>query len=93
MAAAAAASRLTAGRPGGASPSRGVLAGSPEAGRARAAAYVITATEGAALHLDRLRTHADDFDPAVRSIFDFRFEHVRLTGYDPHPHIKAKVAV
>ena len=34
--------------------------------RARAAAYVITASEGAALHLDRLRTRARDFDPAVR---------------------------
>jgi aspartyl-tRNA(Asn)/glutamyl-tRNA(Gln) amidotransferase subunit A len=38
----------------------------PEARRARAAAYVITATEGAALHLDRLRNRADEFDPAVR---------------------------
>jgi 1-carboxybiuret hydrolase len=38
----------------------------PEAGRARAAAYVITAAEGAALHLDRLRERAADFDPAVR---------------------------
>jgi len=38
----------------------------PEAARARAAAYVITATEGAALHLERLRAQADDFDPAVR---------------------------
>jgi AtzE family amidohydrolase len=38
----------------------------PEAQRARAAAYVITATEGAALHLDRLRKRAKDFDPAVR---------------------------
>ena len=38
----------------------------PEAHRARAAAYVITATEGAALHLDRLRKRAKDFDPAVR---------------------------
>lgn len=38
----------------------------PEAARARAAAYVITATEGAALHLDRLRTRAADFDPATR---------------------------
>jgi 1-carboxybiuret hydrolase len=38
----------------------------PEAARARAAAYVITATEGAALHLDRLRHQAHDFDPAVR---------------------------
>ena len=38
----------------------------PETARARAAAYVITATEGAALHLDRLRKQARDFDPAVR---------------------------
>ena len=38
----------------------------PEAQRARAAAYVITATEGASLHLERLRTQAGDFDPAVR---------------------------
>ncbi len=38
----------------------------PEAHRARAAAYVITATEGAALHLDRLRHQAREFDPAVR---------------------------
>jgi 1-carboxybiuret hydrolase len=38
----------------------------PEANRARAAAYIITAAEGAALHLDRLRTRAADFDPDVR---------------------------
>ncbi len=38
----------------------------PEAARARAAAYVITATEGASLHLDRLRKRPNDFDPAVR---------------------------
>lgn len=38
----------------------------PEAARARAAAYVISTTEGASLHLDRLRTRAGDFDPAVR---------------------------
>jgi aspartyl-tRNA(Asn)/glutamyl-tRNA(Gln) amidotransferase subunit A len=38
----------------------------PEAQRARAAAYVITASEGAALHLERLRTRANDFDPAIR---------------------------
>jgi len=38
----------------------------PEANRARSAAYVITTTEGAALHLERLRTQANDFDPAVR---------------------------
>ncbi len=38
----------------------------PHAQRARAAAYVITTTEGAALHLDRLRLRANDFDPATR---------------------------
>ena len=32
-------------------------------------------------------------DPAVSSIFDFKFDHFRLDGYDPHPHIKAPVAV
>ena len=37
-----------------------------EAARARAAAYVITTTEGASLHLDRLRKRPHDFDPAVR---------------------------
>jgi aspartyl-tRNA(Asn)/glutamyl-tRNA(Gln) amidotransferase subunit A len=38
----------------------------PEAARARSAAYVITAAEGAALHLGRLRERAHDFDPDVR---------------------------
>lgn len=38
----------------------------PEVARARAAAFVITAAEGSALHLKRLRQQADDFDPAVR---------------------------
>jgi AtzE family amidohydrolase len=41
----------------------------PEAARARAAAYIITATEGASLHLDRLRKRPNDFDPAVRDRF------------------------
>jgi aspartyl-tRNA(Asn)/glutamyl-tRNA(Gln) amidotransferase subunit A len=38
----------------------------PEVQRARAAAFIITASEGAALHLDRLRSQAAGFDPAVR---------------------------
>ena len=38
----------------------------PEAARARAAAYLITAAEGAALHLARLQTRAAEFDPATR---------------------------
>ncbi len=37
-----------------------------DAGRARASAYLITMVEGAALHLERLRTRASDFDPDVR---------------------------
>ena len=32
-------------------------------------------------------------EPSVRSIFDFRYEHFRLEGYDPHPAIQASVAV
>ena len=32
-------------------------------------------------------------DPSVKSIFDFRHEHFELVDYDPHPHIKAPVAV
>ena len=41
----------------------------PEADRARAAAYVITAAEGGVFHLDRLRARAADFDPDTRDRF------------------------
>jgi thymidylate synthase len=32
-------------------------------------------------------------NPDVNSVFDFVYEDFALTGYDPHPHIKAEVAV
>nr|AIA13834.1 thymidylate synthase [uncultured bacterium] len=32
-------------------------------------------------------------NPAVKSIFDFDYADFELTGYEPHPHIKAEVAV
>ena len=32
-------------------------------------------------------------NPAVKSIFDFTYEDFQLKAYDPHPHIKAAVAV
>ena len=32
-------------------------------------------------------------NPEIKDIFDFKFEDFSLEGYDPHPHIKAAVAV
>jgi thymidylate synthase len=32
-------------------------------------------------------------DPAVTDLFAFRYEDFSVEGYDPHPHIRAKVAV
>lgn len=32
-------------------------------------------------------------NPNVKDIFSFKYEDFELVGYDPHPHIKAKVAV
>lgn len=34
-----------------------------------------------------------ELDPGITDLFDFRFEHFTLKDYDPHPHIKAEVAV
>ncbi|MCL1826060.1 MAG: thymidylate synthase [Betaproteobacteria bacterium] len=53
-------------------------------------------------HLDQTREQlarelrplpAMRLNPAVDDIFAFRFEDFSLSGYDPHPHIKASVAV
>ena len=41
----------------------------PEAAVARSAAYIITAIEGGQLHLPRLRTRPQDFDPDTRERF------------------------
>lgn len=41
----------------------------PEAQRARAAGFVITAAEGSNLHLPDLKTRPDDFDPMIRDRF------------------------
>lgn len=34
-----------------------------------------------------------EINPDVKSIFKFRYDDFKLVGYDPHPHIKADVAV
>jgi thymidylate synthase len=32
-------------------------------------------------------------NPDVKDIFSFKFDDFKLENYDPHPHIKAPVAV
>jgi len=32
-------------------------------------------------------------EPSVKDLFAFRYEHITIDGYDPHPGIKAPVAV
>ncbi len=53
-------------------------------------------------HLDQARLQltrepralpAMKINSSVMNIFDFKFEDFELTGYDPHPHIKADIAV
>jgi thymidylate synthase len=45
------------------------------------------------LSRDPRQLPAMKINPAVKSIFEFRFEDFELVDYDPHPHIKAPVAV
>ena len=49
----------------------------------------------ARLQLSRLprRLPVLHIDPAVTDLFAFRYEDISVEGYDPHPHIQAKVAV
>jgi thymidylate synthase len=51
--------------------------------------------EQARLQLDRAPRHLPSMrlNPAVRDIFAFRYEDFSIENYDPHPHIKAAVAV
>lgn len=51
--------------------------------------------EQARLQLSRLPRSLPTLrlDPGVTDLFAFRFEHFSLENYDPHPHIKAPVAV
>lgn len=53
-------------------------------------------------HLDQARLQLSrslrelptlEINPNVKSIFDFKFEDFEIKNYDPHPHIKAEVAV
>jgi thymidylate synthase len=32
-------------------------------------------------------------NPDINDLFDFKYEDFELVNYDPHPHIKAAVAV
>ena len=41
----------------------------------------------------RARCRRMRLNPAVKDLFAFRYEDFTLEGYEPHPHIKAEVAV
>ncbi len=51
--------------------------------------------EQAELQLSRVPRNLPEMkiNPDVHNIFDFTFDDFELVGYDPHPHIKAQVAV
>lgn len=51
--------------------------------------------EQAELQLSRAPRNLPEMkiNPDVHNIFDFTFDDFELVGYDPHPHIKAQVAV
>ena len=63
----------------------------PEAARARAAAYVITAAEGAALHAERLRDRPQGFRPGRARPAHRRAGHPRRMGH-PRPTLPALVS-
>ena len=53
-------------------------------------------------HVEQLKTQLSrdarplpkmKLNPAIKNIFDFRFEDFNLEDYNPHPHIKGAVAV
>jgi len=53
-------------------------------------------------HLDQTRLQLEReprplpklvLDPSIKRILDFRFEHIKIENYDPHPGIKAPIAV
>jgi len=53
-------------------------------------------------HIDQARIQLErtprplprlELAPSVRSVFDYRYEDVAVVGYDPHPSIKAPIAV
>jgi thymidylate synthase len=51
--------------------------------------------EQARLQLDRAPRPLPTMrlDPSIDNLFDFRYEHIRLENYDPHPRISAPIAV
>ena len=59
----------------------------------RTSISIIWSRRGCSSRARRGRCRACVLNPAATDLFAFRYEDFSLEGYDPHPHIKAKVAV
>jgi thymidylate synthase len=53
--------------------------------------HVDQATEQLSRKVQKLPTIK--LNPAITSVFDFKYDDIELVGYAPHPHISAPVAV
>ena len=65
----------------------------PHASATRISISIISSRRSCSSRARRKPLPAMRLNPAVKDLFAFRYEDFALEGYEPHPHIKAEVAV